>query len=850
LSALAVGLALTVSAICQPTAPPELRGWWADTFHAALRNPAEVERLVADARAGNFNAVFVEVRKRGDAYYDSRFEPQASDVQAGFDPLAYLIERAHNTNAGPRLEVHAWIVTYNIWNRQLTPPSQTNHPYLLHPDWLTESFAGEKWDGSNYAFDPGHPAVQEHTFNVAMDLVTRYDLDGLHLDYIRYAGRDWGYNPVAVARFNAATGSADRPAPDDSGWMQWRRDQVTALVRRVYLAAAAKKPAVKISAATITWTPTATTLSNWIKTAAWSEVLQDWRGWMEEGILDINIPMAYFRHETHATAWAEWSRFAKQNRFQRHVALGAGGYLNTISNTVVQMQSTRAQVSGSIPKADGVLVYSYAAPAKDNAPRSDFITALTTPTAGVPNPPFANAALPPALPWKTNRSVRGISGVITDATTGQPIAGAQVELTVGRPHFLRTDANGAFCELLPFTPLNAVVSAPGYVTEFHGWTTAEGPVVATNFALVPDTSAVRALDLRVTPGRRSVVVNWRTAVPARGRVIYGLGAVAGSYGGEVREARPDTRHSVLVGTLTGGATDDPTECWLRVVNDSAEHGTNYSHAIRIVPAMWPAYAASWDARLTGNWDRIPYYPQWEAELTDSYWRTPATPGSPTATATWSAPIEVSGHYDVEYFLIGNSTARGNTYEVRTPRTNFTVKVTQSAVSGTLATNLFLLRGERSEVKLDNQATGQTYVTADRVFWRYRDGQDPPPADTLPVWWAEHFFTETTNARDDVDEDGFSNYAEFAFGTDPTYAESRLRLRLEPSPDGGWRMVFSPKVGGRAYVIEHTADLGLGDWEELPIQWPWPELLDSGEWSAPVPVPGTGPRFYRVRVKPN
>ena len=120
---------------CPPLGAQEFRALWADTFHAGLRNAAEVTTMVNAARAGNCNALVVEVRKRGDAYYRNGLEPVATDVAAGFDPLADLVQKAHG--GSPRIEVHAWLVTYNIWNNQTTPPSQPTHPYNLHPDWLT-----------------------------------------------------------------------------------------------------------------------------------------------------------------------------------------------------------------------------------------------------------------------------------------------------------------------------------------------------------------------------------------------------------------------------------------------------------------------------------------------------------------------------------------------------------------------------------------------------------------------------------------------------------------------------------------------------------------------------------------
>src|SRR5687767_12269989 len=125
--------------------PPEFRALWVDTFHAALRNSSEVTQLVNEARTNNFNAVIVEVRKRGDAYYNSLFEPKATDVSPqSFDPLADLISKAHN--GGRRIEVHAWITTYLA--SQSTPPTQTNHPFNLHPEWLSQDVNGATFDGS------------------------------------------------------------------------------------------------------------------------------------------------------------------------------------------------------------------------------------------------------------------------------------------------------------------------------------------------------------------------------------------------------------------------------------------------------------------------------------------------------------------------------------------------------------------------------------------------------------------------------------------------------------------------------------------------------------------------------
>ncbi len=492
----------------------EFRGLWVDSFHAGLRNSNEVRKLVADARAAHFNALFVEVRRRGDAFYNSRYEPKAADLAPqSFDSLAEVIALAHNINAGPPLEIHAWIVAFNVWHEQRTPPPQSSHPYRLHRDWLNRSDRGTTWDGSNYAFDPGHPDVQRHTFNVAMDIVSRYDVDGLQLDYIRYAGNNWGYNDAAVSRFKTRFNRTYTPLPDDPQWLQFRRDQVTALVRKIYLSAIALKPQIKISAATIAWAPGITSDAEWPGSAAFSSVLQDWRAWMQEGILDLNVPMVYFRQQTvNSNDWASWSTFAKDHRYQRQVAIGAAVYLNNVPRSLAQIRSTRTATSRG-NRADGVAVFSYAIPGRDRTSRDDFLKSLTRSEPHDRNqlPLFPAPANVPEMPWKTAPTVGHLKGFVTCATNQAGIDGATLTLTGPASRLLATDATGFY---------GAVDLPPGaYVlTGSHtncqpaaaGVSVIAGGVATQDFALVPATPG--ASDGTASgPGASSTVQSFQPA---------------------------------------------------------------------------------------------------------------------------------------------------------------------------------------------------------------------------------------------------------------------------------------------------------------------------------------------------
>lgn len=466
----------------------ELRGLWVDAFHNGFKSGSQVTQLVADARAGKFNALFVQVRKRGDAYYNNGLEPRATDiVDPQFDPLADIVSKAHS--GSPRLDVHAWIVTYNIWNSSSSLPSQLAHPYRTHPDWLTQKQDGTQWDGVNYAFDPAHPEVQDHTFNVCMDIVNRYDIDGLHFDYVRYTDQEstvgnqpYGYHPVALQRFQTLYNRTGVPAPSDSQWLQFRRDQVTALVRKVYLHTWQAKPAVRLSAALIAYgsAPTSSSAAAWQNRDAYGRVLQDWRGWMQEGILDLAIPMIYRSYDTSPTSFNDWSNYSKDNQHARDVAPGIAFYLNTPTLNIAQIQQCRAATSTG-NSAVGSVGYSYASPADDGTTRSEFYDQLTGP-GGI----FANPSTIPSMPWRSDMTKGHAMGYVRDHSGAVNFDGATVQLSGPQSRTLKTDGTGFFGAVdLPVGAYSGTVNVPGYYPVTTTLSITGAHVAGWNLALVP-----------------------------------------------------------------------------------------------------------------------------------------------------------------------------------------------------------------------------------------------------------------------------------------------------------------------------------------------------------------------------
>lgn len=441
------------SATTAPLDPPELRGVWVDAFHDGIKTPAQVDDLVSWARQANVNAVFVQVRRRGDAYYARSREPRTEDpdLQPDFDPLQYLIDRAHQ---GPqRLQVHAWLATLPIWLKRDTPPSDPKHPFNLHGfddgsgnSWLMLRSDGAAWAGQGdagmYYLDPGNPAVARYTADVAADVVRSYDVDGIHLDQVRYYEGDagtWGYNPTSVARFNQLYGRdpLSQPEPDDPLWAAWRREQVTALVRRVALEVKAVKPSVALTAAVVGWGkgPDADPAA-WRRTAPYTVVFQDWEQWLLDGIVDYVVPMDYYREADPQASWFDtWTSWQTAHRGQRGVVLGVGTYLNDSDGAMAQLH--RARALGPL----GVALYSYAVPWKDGSNgTADGRGATAAWLRGL----FLRPAPIPDLPWQG----RPVSGLLVDVPGHE---NAQVRLEGPAARQWATDGTGAASgtDLLP-----------------------------------------------------------------------------------------------------------------------------------------------------------------------------------------------------------------------------------------------------------------------------------------------------------------------------------------------------------------------------------------------------------------
>ncbi len=432
----------TVTAVLEVSdTTPSFRGFWADAFGTGFKSTAQIDQMVAMAVAGKYNAIIPEVLAYQDnvgnghgAYWNSAIVPKATDISGTIDPLAYLVETAHANG----IEVHCWLVSFRVSNSW--PPSG-NTIMTAHPEWLivprVDRDGGPSTVDGKYTLDPGAAGAQEYLISIVRELVSNYDIDGIHWDYIRYTSTDagypadMGYDKSSLARFQDITGRGDVPTTGDSQWNDFRRRTITEFARRAMTEVATldnPQQPLRHTAALITW---GNAPASFTSSSAYS-IFQNWRHWIEMGYLDAGIPMTYYSDTSHPTWYRNWVDASMGWRYDRHIYTGPGIYLNSFADSVSQMQY--AHDAG----VDGLCTYSYRS-------TNDLGTTWTDWYPHIKTNLFAESVEVPSMPWRDPEVATegNVWGRVTDGSTGEPIDDATIlldNLDTG----MRTDGNGYY----------------------------------------------------------------------------------------------------------------------------------------------------------------------------------------------------------------------------------------------------------------------------------------------------------------------------------------------------------------------------------------------------------------------
>lgn len=251
-----------------------------------------------------------------------------------------------------------------------------------------------------------------------------------------------------------------------------------------------------------------------VMSSAYSYVLQDWRGWMEEGILDLAIPMAYRHHDTAlgAAQYEGWALRAKEFQYDRAAAVGIGFYLNSIADNLAQIGIAGEATPGTLLSAAGSVGFSYAVATDTGTSRQTFLDALTDPVTAemfTPGqaPLFAQPVAVPAQPWKTETALGHLAGSVRDGSNGMPLDGALVTLTGPENRVFTSDGTG-FLGAVGLAPGVYLlrISHPGLSDFAQAVTISGGEVALTDAMLVPSSAAFDGITLLEDPLR--VIVSW------------------------------------------------------------------------------------------------------------------------------------------------------------------------------------------------------------------------------------------------------------------------------------------------------------------------------------------------------
>ena len=452
-AALAIGIPQSISA--QPLAPPptitrEFRGVWVASVAnidwpsrpglSAWQQQAELLAILDRARTLNLNAVLLQVRPAADALYASRYEPWSEYLtgvegrapEPYYDPLSFAVREAHKRG----LELHAWFNPYRARHPSATSVAARTHISVTHPQ-LVRTYGKYLW------MDPGEPAVLRQTLDVMLDVVKRYDVDGIHIDDYFYPYPDLGPDSLDVPFPDSTSYARYRRRGGALGLRDWRRHNVDTLVEEIYRRTKAVKPWVKVGISPFgIWRPG---YPEQIKGFdSYEKLYGDSRRWLREGWIDYFTPQLYWPVAQTAQSYPvllDW--WLGENVKARHMWPGhnasraAAGGTWSPDELNAQIRATRATAATgdvlfsmrSLMPANGVSrdsvsvgVATQPPPARAAAAMADRLFAEL----------YGAPALVPASPWLSRRvPATPRASVARDASSGDhvlrivPAAGAR-----------------------------------------------------------------------------------------------------------------------------------------------------------------------------------------------------------------------------------------------------------------------------------------------------------------------------------------------------------------------------------------------------------------------------------------
>jgi uncharacterized lipoprotein YddW (UPF0748 family) len=421
-----LALTLQVPPLADSLLPPpvtrELRAVWVATVNNIdwpsrpdLPTGEQQEEMLAilnRAARLRLNAIVLQVRPVADALYASTYEPwskyltgrQGRRPEPYWDPLAFAVTEAHKRG----LELHAWFNPYRAaFGRESLPAS--NHVSQRQSRYVVQ-YGRYLW------MDPGYPAVRRLMVRTVMDVVRRYDIDGVHIDDYFYPYPENDANGQKIDFPDSETYAAYRREGGQLDRADWRRNNVNVLVREFYSAVKAEKAWVKVGISPFgIWRPAnPPTIQAGID--QYDELFADARKWLNEGTLDYIAPQLYWAIDPPEQSFPvllQW--WVEQSLKGRHVwpGLGAHRLAQTGPRGFRSTEITRQiQITRETRGATGHITFNAKILMQNVDSIADRLAEL-----------YAEPALVPASPWLDRvPPARPTVRIVADSLSGEPVA--------------------------------------------------------------------------------------------------------------------------------------------------------------------------------------------------------------------------------------------------------------------------------------------------------------------------------------------------------------------------------------------------------------------------------------------
>jgi len=368
---------IVLTLMCSGTAQAveeEFRGIWVECegSNSTLSSKDKIIKMLDTVEKANFNAVFIQVYRGNRCWFNSSIGDTAPfdevEKSEDIDLLQFIIDEAHKRG----LDIHAWVNVFRITRNVNAPMLKKLGREIVMTDSKGRSFldyrnfslpADEEkhitLSDESIMLDPANDKVHDYQLAIIKEIITKYPkLDGIHLDFLRYPytvpyspgsrfakGLQFGYTKAAIEKFKRKTGldprNMDLDWKNTQRWDDFRREQITRFVRSTQKLCKETKNELDVSAAVLCWAD-----------RAYFAAFQDWRGWLEEEIVDFVVSMNYTRDRRFARYSSRTAVYASE---KHNAYIGLQAYMSPVVSAEVAAQIIDCRKIGG----RGIVIFSY-----------------------------------------------------------------------------------------------------------------------------------------------------------------------------------------------------------------------------------------------------------------------------------------------------------------------------------------------------------------------------------------------------------------------------------------------------------------------------------------------------------